>query len=97
MSIIQVTPEKLNSEADRLLRLKKQHEDEMKKLRTLVDGLGGKWKGQAHDAFVAEFNSMQYSFRNFAELLESYADLMRSSASQLQQTDRNMKNKIRKI
>lgn len=97
MSIIQVTPEKLNSEADKLLRLKRQHEAEMNKLRALINNLGGQWKGKAHNAFVAEFNSMQYSFSNFSSLLESYANLMKSSANQLQQTDRNMKNRIHRI
>lgn len=97
MSIIQVTPERLYSEADRLLKLKAQQESEMNRLRTLVNSLSGQWKGEAHAAFIAEFNSMQFSFRSFSSLLESYANLMRSSANQLQQTDKNMKNQIRRI
>lgn len=97
MSIIQVTTERLHSEADRLLRLKAQQEAEMDRLRMLVNSLSGQWQGEAHNAFVAEFNSMQFSFRNFSLLLESYANLMRSSANQLQQTDKNMKNQIRRI
>ena len=97
MSIIQVTPERLRSEADRLKKLKSQQESEMKRLRSLVNNLSGQWKGKAHNAFVSEFNSMQYSFRSFSSLLEAYADLMRSSANQLQQTDRNMKNQIHRI
>ena len=97
MSIKQITPERLRSEADRLTRLKNQQEAEMNRLRSLVNSLGRQWKGKAHNAFVSEFNSMQYSFRNFSSLLETYANLMRSSASQFQQTDKNMKNKIRKI
>lgn len=97
MSIIQVTTERLHSEADRLLRLKAQQEAEMDRLRMLVNSLSGQWQGETHNAFVAEFNSMQFSFRNFSLLLESYANLMRSSANQLQQTDKNMKNQIRRI
>lgn len=97
MSIIQVTPERLRSEADKLMKLKKQQESEMNRLRSLVNNLGGQWKGKAHNAFIAEFNAMQYSFGSFSLLLESYANLMRSSANQLQQTDKNMKNKIRRI
>lgn len=97
MAIIQVTPERLRSEADRLLALKGQQEAEMDKLRSLVSNLSGQWQGKAHNAFVEEFNSMQYSFSSFSSLLEAYANLMRSSANQLQQTDRNMKNKIRMI
>lgn len=97
MSIIQVTPERLYSESERLLKLKRQQESEMTKLRSLVNNLGSQWKGKAHNAFVAEFNSMEYSFRSFSSLLESYANLMKSSANQLQQTDKNMKNQIRKI
>ena len=66
MSIIQVTPERLYSEADRLLRLKAQQESEMNRLRSLVNSLGGQWKGEAHNAFVTEFNSMQMEERDNA-------------------------------
>lgn len=97
MSIIQVTPERLNSEAERLLKLKSRQENEMTRLRSVVNNLEGQWKGNAYIAFVEEFNAMQNSFRSFSSLLESYADLMKSSANQLQQTDKNMKNLIRKI
>lgn len=97
MSIIQVTPERLYSEAERLLKLKSLQEAEMNKLRLLVKGLDGQWKGEAQKSFVAEFNSMEYSFGSFSSLIAAYADLMKSSANQLQQTDRNMKDRIRRI
>lgn len=97
VSIIQVTPEMLCKEADRLLNLKKQQESEMNRLRLLVNTLDECWKGVAHDAFVNEFSTMQYSFRNFSLLLESYANLMKTSANQLQQTDKNMKKQIQNI
>ncbi len=97
MSIIQVTPERLYSEAERLLNYKRQQAAEMSKLRTLVQTLRSQWRGEAHNAFVAEFNSMEYSFRNFSILLEDYAKLMKSSADQLKQTDKNLRNKIRRI
>lgn len=97
MPIIQITPDRLNSEAERLLKLKKQQESEMTKLRSLVNNLGNQWKGKSHSAFVAEFNSMEYSFRSFSSLLEAYANLMKSSANQLRQTDKNMKNQIYRI
>lgn len=97
MSIIQVTPKNLHSEANRLLKYKNQHEQEMNRLRILVNTLSSQWKGEAQTAFVNKFNFMEYTYRNFAELLDSYALLMKSAADQLQQTDNNMKNQIRNI
>ena len=72
--------------------LKAQHDDTMAKLRSLVLALNETWKGEAQDAFVAKFESMQNSFTSFSEMLEGYAKLMDTAARELQNTDQSLKS-----
>lgn len=92
MAIIQVTPEVLNSKANEVRSLKAQHDDTMAKLRSLVLALNETWKGEAQDALVAKFESMQNSFTSFSEMLEGYAKLMDTAARELQNTDQSLKS-----
>lgn len=97
MSVIQVAPESLYREADKLLDLKDQQEAEIRKLRNLVNSLNSQWKGRSQTEFVNKFYSMDYAYRMLSELLEAYADLMKIAAEQFQSTDRSLKNQIRYI
>ena len=87
MALIQVTPDLLNSKANDLRTLKGQHDEAMAKMRTLIMGLNEIWKGDAQDAFVAKYESMQSTFTNFSQMLEDYAKLMNTAAQKLQETD----------
>jgi len=91
MAMIQVTPELLNSRASDVRRLKTEHEQTMQRLNQLILGLNDVWKGQAQDAFVAKYQSMQSTFRNFSEMLEGYATLMDTASRELQNTDQQLK------
>ena len=92
MAIIQVTPEVLTAKAGEVRGLKTQHDDTMAKLRSLVLSLNETWKGEAQDAFVAKFESMQAEFTSFSEMLEGYAKLMETAARELQNTDQALKS-----
>ena len=87
MALIQVTPDLLNGKATELRGLKSQHDEAMTKMRTLISGLNEVWKGDAQDAFVAKYESMQSTFNNFSQMLEEYAKLMNTAAQKLQETD----------
>ena len=87
MALIQVTPDLLNGKANDLRGLKSQHDEAMSKMRTLIMGLNEIWKGDAQDAFVAKYESMQATFTSFSQMLEDYAKLMNTAASKLQETD----------
>ena len=50
------------------------------------------YKGEAQDAFLAKFESMQSTFTNFSEMLEGYAKLMDTAATQLENTDQSLKS-----
>ncbi len=90
MALIQVSPDLLNAKAQELRGLKAQHEEAMAKMRTLILGLNEIWKGDAQDAFVAKYESMQPTFTNFAGMLEDYAKLMDTAAQKLQETDQGL-------
>lgn len=92
MAVIQVTPETLREKATNVRTYKDEHDQVIQKLRTLVEGLNETWKGEAQDAFVAKFNSMQTTFTNFSEMLEGYAKLMDTAATQLENTDQSLKS-----
>lgn len=87
MALIQVTPDLLNGKANDLRALKGQHDEAMSKMRTLIMGLNEVWRGDAQDAFVAKYESMQSTFTNFSQMLEEYAKLMNTAAQKLQETD----------
>ena len=87
MALIQVTPDLLNGKATELRGLKDQHDDAMAKMRTLIYGLNEIWKGDAQNAFLQKYESMQSIFSNFSQMLEDYAMLMNTAADRLQQTD----------
>jgi len=92
MAVIQVTPELLTGKAGDVRKLKGEQEQVIQKLTTLVNGLSGIWKGEAQDAFVSKYTSMQPTFKNFAEMLEGYAKLMDTAAKELQATDQALKS-----
>ena len=94
MAVIQVTPESLSAKAKEVRTLRSTHDDTITKLRTLVRALNDNWKGDAQDAFVAKFESMQSTFTNFSEMLEGYAKLMDTAAAELQQVDQTLKSKM---
>ena len=92
MALIQVTPDLLTGKAAELRGLKDQHDDAMAKMRTLIYGLNEIWKGEAQDAKVARYESMQPTFANFTQRLEDYAGLMDAVASTMEETDQQMKS-----
>ncbi len=92
--IIQVTPELLRGKANDVRNYRGQHDDTMVKLGNLIRSLNEIWKGSAQDAFVAKYESMQTTFRNFSELLEDYAKLMDMTANGMEEKDQSLKTTI---
>ena len=92
MALIQVTPDLLQGKATELRALRSEHDDTMSRMRTLITGLNEIWKGNAQDAFLQKYESMQSTFTNFSQMLEDYAKLMDTAATQLQDTDQNLQS-----
>ena len=87
MALIQVTPDLLNGKATELRGIKDEHDQAMARMRTLILGLNEIWKGEAQDAFVARYESMQNTFNSFSQMIEEYAQLMNTTAQNMQETD----------
>ena len=90
MALIQVTPDLLTGKANELRTLKSSHDEAMSKMRTLIYGLNEIWKGDAQNAYVQKYESMQATFTNFSEMIEGYAKLMDTAAAKLQETDQSL-------
>ena len=90
MALIQVTPDLLSSKANELRGLKQEHDDAMLKMRNLIMGLNEIWKGEAQDAYIAKYESMQTTFNNFSQMLEDYAKLMDTASVRLQESDQSL-------
>lgn len=97
MTLIQVNPETLRSQASTVRKYKIDQEQTMQRIRNLVLSLSDSWKGEAQDAFVDKFQSMDHSYRKLSQVLESYAKLMETAASEFHTTDQNLRNIIRNI
>lgn len=91
MAVIQVTPETLRSKASEVRGYRSEHNDTMAKLKNLIYALNEIWKGDAQNAFLSKYESMQSTFTNFSELLEGYAKLMDTAANELEATDQSLK------
>lgn len=87
MAIIQVTPESLRSEANRLNTLKESHKTEMNNLRRLILSLNEQWKGSAQDAFVGKYQELQPEFQKFIKLLDDHINHMKIEAQQMEERD----------
>ncbi|MGN0165884.1 MAG: WXG100 family type VII secretion target [Lachnospiraceae bacterium] len=94
MALIQVTPDLLTGKAAELRGIKSEHDEAMAKMRTLILGLNEIWKGDAQDAFVAKYESMQSTFTNFSQMIEEYAKLMDTAANELGTKDQELQAKM---
>lgn len=94
MALIQVTPDLLSGKANELRSMKAVHDENMAKMKSLIMGLNEIWKGDAQDALVAKYQSMQSTFTSFSEMLETYAKLMDTAAKELENTDSSLASKM---
>lgn len=95
MAIIQVTPESLRAEANRLNTLKENHKTEMNNLKRLVYALNEQWKGAAQDAFLSKYQELQPEFDKFVRLLEDHISHMKTEAEQMEQQDNALANTMK--
>ena len=95
MAIIQVTPESLRAEANRLNTLKESHKTEMNNLRRLILSLNEQWKGSAQDAFVGKYQELQPEFQKFIRLLDDHINHMKTEADQMEEQDNALANTMK--
>ena len=94
MSIIKIQPEALRGKAKELRGLRGEHEAVMKRITSLMNGLGAEWSGEAQNAFQQSFQGMAPTFQKFVEILDGYANLMDDAAQKMTDADQDAKNAI---
>lgn len=94
MAQIMVTPDLLNGKAEELRSIKSEHDEAMRKMRTLITGLNEIFKGDAQDALLAKYEGMQPTFTNFSQMIEDYARLLNTAASKFEETDSALRAEI---
>ncbi len=97
MALLEMNPAGLRASADTVEKLRAEHAEEMKRLRTLVLSLDESWKGEAGDAFIASFLSMDNVFREFEASLGRYAVAMRRAAQSTEALDASIASSIRSL
>jgi len=90
MTQVFVAPDTLRGRATDVRNYKRQHEEVIKKLTTLVNSLNQTWQGDAQDALVSKFESMQSTFVQFSRMMETYARKMEDYANTMEEADRLM-------
>lgn len=94
MALIQVTPDLLHGKATELRGIKDEHDQAMARMKTLILGLNEIWKGEAQDAFVQKYQSMESTFSSFSQMVEDYAALMDTTATSMQERDESLASTI---
>ena len=94
---ILVHPADLTTKSNQVRQYKENHHDIMNKITNLVMTLGEVWQGEAQNAFVSKFLSMQPVYDSFEEVLEEFASLMEKVADEMVKTDRAGKDIINSI
>ena len=94
---ILVNPSDLTTKSNQVRQYKESHHDFMNKITNLVMTLGEVWQGDAQNAFVSKYLSMQPVYDSFEEALEEFAALMEKVADEMIKTDQAGKNIINSI
>ena len=94
---ILVNPSDLTAKSNQVRQYKESQHDIMNKITNLVMTLGEVWQGDAQNAFVSKYLSMQPVYDSFEEALEEFAALMEKVADEMVKTDQAGKNIINSI
>lgn len=94
---ILVNPSTMSEQSNQIRQYKETHNDVMNKITNLVMTIGEVWQGDAQNAFVSKFLSMQPVYDSFEEALEEFAMLMDKVADEMKKTDEAGKNMINSI
>lgn len=92
---IKITYEELKSRASTLRKLKSEHEAELKKMQGVQKTLSGVWEGDAYNAYVERQKQVNTVGNTLSTLLENFAQLMESSAELMKAEDKAAAAKIK--
>lgn len=94
MATIRITPETLDSQAQKLDGLRTDHENLYRQIQDLVIGLASEWEGEANKTFTESFQSNDAAFKKFSQDIESFSKRMKTAAETMRQAEADVKNKM---
>lgn len=97
MTVIKVNTHSLSEKADMVGKYRRQHIETLNLINKLIFSLNEIWKGESQDAFIAKYQSMQVTFKEFDSVLYDYYKYMKKVADEMEQTDNELKRLIQRI
>lgn len=94
---IRANPDELKAKSGEIRKLKERHKDAMNHITNIVLTIGEVWRGDAQDAFVAKYQSMQSVYNSFEDALEEFAVLVDNFSNDLRSADQSGKSSISSI
>ena len=88
---IRVDADTLHSKANELRTLLSNHNDNVGRMRTLVNNL----TGAAATAYIEKFNGMESTFTQFAEMIESFATNLDTVANSFTEQDNSLAGSLK--
>lgn len=97
MAKLSVHPAELRARAHELDKLRREHQQLMRKMRILVNSLSDNWKGEAQEAFVNNFQSKSKTMSDFDATLAKYIDATNKAASEAEKADKTLMDKVKRL
>lgn len=94
---ILLTPDQMRDRANKIRAYKEEQAEVISRLTNLVNSLSTVWRGESQDAFVAKYLGMKSTFQNFSASMEEYANLIETTARDMEQTDNSLASRIRDV
>ena len=92
---IRVDADTLHSKANELRTLLSNHNDNVGRMRTLVNNLSGEFTGVAATAYIEKFNGMESTFTQFAEMIENFATNLDTVANSFTEQDNSLAGSLK--
>lgn len=97
MAQLSVRPDELRARAREMESLRKQHQQIIKQMRILVANLSDSWKGEAQDAFVANFAAKNKVLVEFDQTIGRYIDVTNKAADEAEAADNRLLAAVRRL
>lgn len=94
MSMIDVTVSELRSAASKIKNQIEVYRDANSRVDTTAGNLATMWEGDAHDKFYTEYELYKGYFTKMIAAMESHAAFLETTASKMEEADREAAAKI---
>ena len=88
MGPIAVTPDQLKSQAKIYQQSALQRQEAIRKVNTMNQQIAHNWKGQAFQAYLAQYHQLEGSVKQMTQLFESIYEQLNNYANTVSERDR---------